>query len=63
MRAYVQTSRRTALSLPLWLAIPAILLWAAVVVVLGLIGLVLLLALGAFHVSQRAWRHHHPPAG
>lgn len=56
MRAYVRTSRRTALSLPVWIAVPALLLWVSVMIVVGLVGLVLLAGLAAFHVGQRAWR-------
>jgi hypothetical protein len=55
MRAYVRTSRRTALSLPWYVALPAMLLWVSVMVVVALAGLVVLIGLAVFHVGQRAW--------
>lgn len=55
MRAYVRTSRRTGISLPFWLALPAVLLWLAVVIVLGLITLVVLLGVLAWHEGRSVW--------
>jgi hypothetical protein len=62
MGYYLRTGRRSGVSVPFWLAIPALLLWASVMIVVCLAALVVWVAVAAWHLGHAGWVRWRAPA-